>query len=124
RYQTVFARQAGAIAAPTAGLHFTPALFERLKQRGIAWEFVTLHVGPGTFQPIQADDFRKHQMHSEWGSLPETTVQAIAARRSRGGKVVAVGTTSVRVLETVAKTGSLRPWHGETDLFVYPPYKF
>ena len=124
RYQTVFAQQSGAVAAPTAGLHFTPALFGRLKERGIAWAFVTLHVGPGTFQPIQVDDFRKHHMHSEWGSLPETTVQAIAACRARGGRVIAVGTTSVRVLETVASTGPLRPWSGETDLFIYPPFKF
>jgi S-adenosylmethionine:tRNA ribosyltransferase-isomerase len=124
RYQTVFAHHAGAVAAPTAGLHFTPALFERLKERGIPWAFVTLHVGPGTFQPIQVDDYQKHQMHSEWGSLPETTVQDIATCRARGGRVVAVGTTSVRVLETVAGAGPLRPWSGETDLFIYPPYQF
>jgi S-adenosylmethionine:tRNA ribosyltransferase-isomerase len=124
RYQTVFAQQAGAVAAPTAGLHFTPALFARLKERGIEWASVTLHVGPGTFQPIQVDDYRKHHMHSEWGSLPEATVVAIAACRARGGKVIAVGTTSVRVLETVASTGPLRPWTGDTDLFIYPPHKF
>jgi S-adenosylmethionine:tRNA ribosyltransferase-isomerase len=124
RYQTVYAQHAGAVAAPTAGLHFTPALLERLKERDIAWAFVTLHVGPGTFQPIQASDFRQHRMHSEWGSLPETTIQAIAACREKRGKIVAVGTTSVRVLETVAGTGPVRPWTGETDLFIYPPYSF
>ena len=124
RYQTVYARHAGAVAAPTAGLHFTPPLFERLKEHGIAWAFVTLDVGPGTFQPIQVDDIRKHRMHSEWSSLPETTVQAIAACRARGGRIVAVGTTAVRVLESVASIGPLRPWNGETDLFIYPPYKF
>src|SRR5262249_42869963 len=110
--------------APTAGLHFTPTLFERLKQGGIAWAYVTLHVGPGTFQPIQVDDFHQHQMHSECGTLPEETAQAISACRARRGKVVAVGTTSVRVLETAAGAGPLRPWSGETDLFIYPPYQF
>jgi S-adenosylmethionine:tRNA ribosyltransferase-isomerase len=124
RYQTVFAQHAGAVAAPTAGLHFTPALFEQLKERGIARAFVTLHVGPGTFQPIQVDDYRKHAMHSEWGCLPETTAKAIADCRARGGRVVAVGTTSVRVLETVAAAGPLRSWSGETDLFIYPPFAF
>jgi S-adenosylmethionine:tRNA ribosyltransferase-isomerase len=124
RYQTVYAQESGAVAAPTAGLHFTATLFERLRERGISWAFVTLHVGPGTFQPIQVDDFRQHRMHSEWCSLPQTTVEAIAACRAHGGKVVAVGTTSVRVLETVAGSGPLRPWSGETDLFIYPPYQF
>jgi S-adenosylmethionine:tRNA ribosyltransferase-isomerase len=85
---------------------------------------VTLHVGPGTFQPIQADDYRQHRMHAEWGELPEATVQAVAACRARGGRVVAVGTTSVRVLETVAASGPLRPWSGETALYIHPPYPF
>jgi S-adenosylmethionine:tRNA ribosyltransferase-isomerase len=124
RYQTVFAGVPGAVAAPTAGLHFTPRLFERLAVRGIERAFVTLHVGLGTFQPIQTEDFTKHRMHREWGSLPEETVRAIADCRARGGRVVAVGTTSVRVLETVAASGSLRAWSGETDLFIYPPYEF
>jgi S-adenosylmethionine:tRNA ribosyltransferase-isomerase len=124
RYQTVFARQEGAVAAPTAGLHFTAGVFDRLKERGIDWSFVTLHVGLGTFQPIQADDIRKHPMHSEWGELAETTVVAIASCRARGGRIVAVGTTSVRVLETAAASGPLRPWTGETKLFIYPPYAF
>lgn len=124
RYQTVYARQAGAVAAPTAGLHFTSALFEALKKRGIGWAFITLHVGLGTFQPIQVDDYARHIMHAEWGQLPETTVDAIAACRRHGGRVIAVGTTSARVLETVAAMGPLRSWSGETNLFIHPPYPF
>jgi S-adenosylmethionine:tRNA ribosyltransferase-isomerase len=124
RYQTVFARQPGAVAAPTAGLHFSPRLFERLKQRGIEWAFVTLHVGLGTFQPIRTADFTQHRLHREWGQLPPDTAEAIARCRARGRRVVAVGTTSVRVLETVAASGAIRPWSGETDLFIYPPYTF
>jgi S-adenosylmethionine:tRNA ribosyltransferase-isomerase len=124
RYQTLFARQPGAVAAPTAGLHFTPQVFERLGQRGIGWTFITLHVGPGTFQPIQAEDVVQHRMHREWGDLPESAVEAIQACRNKGGRIVAVGTTSVRVLETVAALGPLRPWRGETELFIYAPFQF
>jgi S-adenosylmethionine:tRNA ribosyltransferase-isomerase len=124
RYQTVFARQPGAVAAPTAGLHFTPQLLEHLRQRDIGSAFVTLHVGPGTFQPIQVADITQHPMHHEWGELPSVTATAIDTCRQRGGRIVAVGTTTVRVLETVAASGPLRPWSGETDLFIYPPYSF
>jgi S-adenosylmethionine:tRNA ribosyltransferase-isomerase len=124
RYQTVFARQAGAVAAPTAGLHFTPKLFERLRQRRIDWAFVTLHVGPGTFQPIQTADFRQHKMHQEWGELPPVAVEAIHRCRKQGARLIAVGTTSVRVLETVAAAGPIRPWSGATDLYIYPPHQF
>jgi S-adenosylmethionine:tRNA ribosyltransferase-isomerase len=124
RYQTVYADAAGSVAAPTAGLHFTPRLFERLEQRGIARAFVTLHVGPGTFRPIQTAEIAAHRMHSEWAELPAATVAAVAECRAKGGRVVAVGTTSVRVLETVARSGPLRPWAGATDLFIYPPYEF
>ncbi len=124
RYQTVYARQPGAVAAPTAGLHFTPEVFEALRRRGIGTAYVTLHVGPGTFQPIQVEDVTRHQMHREWGELPEATAAAISECRGRGGQVVAVGTTTVRVLEAVAATGPLRPWSGETELFIYPPYEF
>lgn len=124
RYQTVYARQPGAVAAPTAGLHFTPEVFVRLRQRSIGWTFVTLHVGVGTFQPIQVDDFRQHRMHAEWGEVSTATAEAIAACRERGGRLIAVGTTSVRVLETVAATGPIRPWSGETELYIYPPYSF
>jgi S-adenosylmethionine:tRNA ribosyltransferase-isomerase len=123
-YQTVYAREPGAVAAPTAGLHFTPQLFERLRLRGISWAFVTLHVGLATFRPIEADDYKRHPMHREWGQLPVSTVEAIADCKRRGGRVIAVGTTAVRVLESVARSGELRPWEGETDLFVYPPYEF
>ncbi|HXG09576.1 MAG TPA: tRNA preQ1(34) S-adenosylmethionine ribosyltransferase-isomerase QueA [Gemmataceae bacterium] len=124
RYQTVFAGRPGAVAAPTAGLHFTPRVFKRLQERGIGWTFITLHIGLGTFQPIQVEDFRQHRMHREWGELPAATAEAIAACRDRGGRVVAVGTTSVRLLETVAGAGPIRPWFGETELFIYPPYSF
>jgi S-adenosylmethionine:tRNA ribosyltransferase-isomerase len=124
RYQTVYARQPGAVAAPTAGLHFTPRIFEHLDQRGIRRAFVTLHVGEGTFAPIKLDDIAAHKMHREWGDLPATTVEAIATCRAALRRVVAVGTTAVRVLETVAASGPIRPWSGETELFIYPPYQF
>jgi S-adenosylmethionine:tRNA ribosyltransferase-isomerase len=124
RYQTLFARRPGAIAAPTAGLHFTPHLLEQCERRGIARTFVTLHVGAGTFQPIQVEDYRQHRMHEEWGELSADAAEAIAQCRSHGGRVIAVGTTSVRVLETVAANGFVRPWSGYTDLFIYPPYQF
>ena len=124
RYQTIYAQQAGAIAAPTAGLHFTEHVFAALKERGIAWTTVTLHVGLATFQPIQADDYTQHPMHAEWGQLSQPTVDAIDACKKRGGRVVAVGTTSVRVLESVARLGPLQVWAGETDLFIHPPFEF
>jgi S-adenosylmethionine:tRNA ribosyltransferase-isomerase len=130
RYQTVFARRAGAVAAPTAGLHFTPGVFEALQRRGIGWTFVTLHVGLGTFQSIQAEDIEEHHMHREWGELPASAAEALTACRQRGGRVVAVGTTAVRVLETVALASRgltppvVRPWCGETELYIYPPYEF
>ena len=124
RYQTVFANRAGAVAAPTAGLHFTPATFEQLKQRGISFAFLTLHVGVGTFQPIRESDYRQHRMHREWGELPTATAEAIVENRANGRRIVAVGTTSVRVLETAAAGGPIRPWSGETDLFIYPPHEF
>jgi S-adenosylmethionine:tRNA ribosyltransferase-isomerase len=125
RYQTVYARQAGAVAAPTAGLHFTPRVFERLKERGIGHAFVTLHVGIGTFQPVKAGDYREHKMHAEWGRLSAETATMIEACRRREGRVVAVGTTTVRVLETAALRATPgAAWEGETDLFIYPPYAF
>ena len=124
RYQTVYARHAGAVAAPTAGLHFTPRVFDRLRERGIDWTFVTLHVGLGTFRPIQVEDIREHTMHRERGELSAAAVEAILACKARGGRVVAIGTTSVRVLETVASTGPIRPWSGESELYIYPPYEF
>jgi S-adenosylmethionine:tRNA ribosyltransferase-isomerase len=130
RYQTVYADRPGAVAAPTAGLHFTARIFEGLDRRGISRAFVTLHVGLGTFQPIQTEDVTQHRMHREWGDLPAATAEAIAACRAGGGRVVAVGTTSVRVLETAARASGfppevqLRPWSGETDLYIYTPHQF
>jgi S-adenosylmethionine:tRNA ribosyltransferase-isomerase len=124
RYQTIFANRAGAIAAPTAGLHFTQDVFDALTVRGIAMTRLTLHVGAGTFQPIRVDDFREHPMHYEWGELSAETAAAINATRAAGGRIVAVGTTSVRVLETVAASGPIPAWSGSTNLFIYPPYEF
>lgn len=124
RYQTVFAAKPGAVAAPTAGLHFTPELFERLRERGVAAADVTLHVGEGTFAPLRDGDLAKHVMHREWCELPAATADAIRACKARGGRVVAVGTTAARTLETVAAAGPVRPWAGETALFIHPPYEF
>jgi S-adenosylmethionine:tRNA ribosyltransferase-isomerase len=124
RYQTIYAQHAGAVAAPTAGLHFTEQVFASLRERGIGWTSVTLHVGPGTFQPIQCDDYTQHPMHAEWGQLTAESAEAINACKKRGNRVVAVGTTSVRVLESVARLAPLRAWTGETDLFIHPPYDF
>ncbi len=126
RYQTVYARQAGAVAAPTAGLHFTPRLFDALRERGIERTFITLHVGAGTFQPVTAEDVTQHRVQPEWGEIPSAAAGAVAACKARGGRVVSVGTTSVRVLETAARaaTGPLRPWSGWTDLTIRPPFEF
>jgi S-adenosylmethionine:tRNA ribosyltransferase-isomerase len=125
RYQTVYANRAGAVAAPTAGLHFTPAVFEALRQRGIESSFVTLHVGPGTFQPVQVEEVSEHRMQSEWGELPAATAEAINACKARGRRVVAIGTTSVRVLETAGQKGMpLAAWSGDTDLTISPPFDF
>lgn len=125
RYQTVYARAAGSVAAPTAGLHFTPELLATLRARGLATAFVTLHVGLGTFAPVKADDLTQHVMHEERYLLPEDTVAAIAQARARGGRVVAVGTTTLRVLESsVDEHGRLRPGAGRTRLFIHPPFSF
>lgn len=123
-YQTVFARSPGAVAAPTAGLHFTAALLDRLKAEGVELCELTLHVGQGTFRPITAESLSEHDMHSEWGRLTQETIDRIEACRARGGRTVAVGTTSVRVLESAAAEGRLKPFAGETDLFIRPPYEF
>ena len=114
----------GAIAAPTAGLHFDKVLFSTLKQRGITTEFITLHVGAGTFQPIRAEHVRDHQMHSEWISVPERVIEAVERTRRRGGRVVAVGTTVVRALESAARTGELISMEGDTDLYIIPGFHF
>jgi S-adenosylmethionine:tRNA ribosyltransferase-isomerase len=124
RYQTVYADRLGAVAAPTAGLHFTPGIFEALRQRGISWAFVTLHVGPGTFQPVQVEEVSQHRVQAEWAELPTATAEAIVACKSRGGRVVAVGSTSTRVLETAGQQGKLQPWSGPTDLTICPPFSF
>jgi S-adenosylmethionine:tRNA ribosyltransferase-isomerase len=124
RYQTIYAHQAGAVAAPTAGLHFTESVFTGLTERGIGWTNVTLHVGLATFRPIQVVDYTQHPMHTEWGCLSAEAAAAIHDCKTRGGRIVAVGTTSVRVLETVARRGPLQVWAGETDLFIHPPYDF
>ena len=127
RYQTIYARQAGAVAAPTAGLHFTPRLFEALQQRGIERTFVTLHVGAGTFQPVTAEDVTQHRVQPEWGEVPAAAAEAVTACQARGNRVVAVGTTSVRVLETAAlasEEGRLAPWSGWTDLTIGPAFAF
>jgi S-adenosylmethionine:tRNA ribosyltransferase-isomerase len=124
-YQTIFARAEGAIAAPTAGLHFTPRLIEALVRRGIGLASLTLHVGPGTFLPVKTDDPRRHRMHAEWGELSAETAERIAAARRAGGRIVALGTTSLRLLESVvAETGEVRPFAGETRLFILPGYRF
>jgi S-adenosylmethionine:tRNA ribosyltransferase-isomerase len=124
RYQTVYARQEGSVAAPTAGLHFTHPLLEKLEARGIGRAFLTLHVGLGTFAPIQVEHVAQHPMHREWGELSPESATAIVGCKERGGRVMAVGTTSVRLLESVAASGPIRPWAGETDLFIYPPFSF
>jgi S-adenosylmethionine:tRNA ribosyltransferase-isomerase len=124
RYQTVYAQHAGAVAAPTAGLHFDEALLATLKAKGVETSEVTLHVGAGTFQPVKVDDVTSHQMHSEWIDVPESVCEKIKQVKARGGRVVAVGTTSVRCLETAALSGELKAYQGETDIFIYPGFKF
>eukprot|EP00873_Tetraselmis_striata_P030478 jgi/Tetstr1/450742/TSEL_037778.t1 len=124
-YQTVYAEHDGAVAAPTAGLHFTPELLERLENKGVAIEHVTLHVGAGTFLPMKADDTEDHVMHAEWGVVAPETVERIHAAKAAGGRIVAVGTTSLRLLESAArKTGALEPFAGDTDIFITPGFAF
>ena len=124
RYQTVFARAAGSAAAPTAGLHFTPDLLAALAARGIGRADATLHVGIDTFRPITAERLDDHPMHTEWCACPEPTAAAIRATKARGGRVVAVGTTAMRTLETAARSGAVSAWSGPTDLFIRPGFSF
>ncbi|HDP90089.1 MAG TPA: tRNA preQ1(34) S-adenosylmethionine ribosyltransferase-isomerase QueA [Thioalkalivibrio sp.] len=124
RYQTVYAERPGAVAAPTAGLHFTEELLAALRERGVETAFVTLHVGAGTFQPVRVEDIAEHQMHAEWVEVPETVVAQVAACRARGGRVIAVGTTSVRSLEAASAGGALAAFSGDTDIFITPGYRF
>ena len=124
RYQTVYARQPGAVAAPTAGLHFDQALLERLREKGVRFAYVTLHVGAGTFQPVRTENLAEHKMHSEWYTIAPETVEAVRAAKAAGCKVVAVGTTSLRALESAAQSGELRAGSADTELFITPGYAF
>jgi S-adenosylmethionine:tRNA ribosyltransferase-isomerase len=123
RYQTVFAKEVGAVAAPTAGLHFDAPLLEALRARGVEFGQVTLHVGAGTFQPMRAEDVREHRMHSEWLNVGAELVAQVRRIRERGGRVIAVGTTVVRALESAMRDGDLQPFAGETQIFIFPGYR-
>ena len=124
RYQTVFSKHLGAVAAPTAGLHFNDSILASLKEKGIAVAFVTLHVGAGTFQPVRVDDINDHKMHSELYNIPQSTIDMIAVTKSKGGKVTAIGTTALRALESAAQHGSLETGWTETSIFITPGYEF
>ncbi len=124
RYQTVYAEYPGAIAAPTAGLHFTPTLLAQLQRRNIQQAFVTLHVGVGTFRPVEVEEITQHSMHAEWVQVPPETVEIIRQTKAKGGRVFAVGTTVVRSLEAASRNGTLQPFCGKTDLFIYPGYRW
>ncbi len=124
QYQTVYAQEEGAIAAPTAGLHFTPELIDKLSNYGINQAFITLHVGVGTFRPVEVEDVTTHAMHEEWIEVPADTVEQIRATQAAGGRIIAVGTTVVRALEGAAQLGDLQPFMGKTNLFIYPGYKW
>jgi S-adenosylmethionine:tRNA ribosyltransferase-isomerase len=124
RYQTVFARTPGAVAAPTAGLHFDAGMFEALAARGVERAFLTLHVGAGTFAPVRSQHIEEHELHAEWLEVPAAVCAAVERCRANGGRVVAVGTTSVRALETAARGGVLAPFAGDSRLFIYPGFEF
>ncbi len=124
RYQTVYSEHKGAVAAPTAGLHFDEAILKQLTEKGVDMAYVTLHVGAGTFQPVRVESIKDHHMHSEYMILGEDVCEAVNACKKRGGRVIAVGTTSVRCLEAAAQTGELKPYQGDTDIFIYPGYQF
>ncbi len=124
RYQTVYGRHPGAVAAPTAGLHFDDAFLQQLAEKGIDTAFTTLHVGAGTFQPVRADNILEHRMHKEWLQVSADTVAKVNATKAAGKRVIAIGTTSVRSLETAARSGELQPYEGDTDIFIYPGYSF
>jgi S-adenosylmethionine:tRNA ribosyltransferase-isomerase len=124
RYQTVYAKEKGSVAAPTAGLHFDDGVFTSLKARGVEVAYVTLHVGAGTFRPVRCDNIRDHKMHSESFSLSATLCEAVKAAKSRGNRVIAVGTTALRSLESAALSGELTPCHRDTDIFIYPGFSF
>lgn len=124
RYQTVYAQRPGAVAAPTAGLHFDDALLEQIRAKGIETAFVTLHVGAGTFQPVKVDKLEEHVMHKEWLEVTPEVAAQVQATRERGGRVIAVGTTSVRCLETACRSGEMQAYSGDTDIFIYPGYQW
>ena len=124
RYQTVYAETPGAVAAPTAGLHFDQEILHRLQQKEIQCGFLTLHVGAGTFQPVRVEDLDEHKMHQEWCTINEALCQKIKNTKQQGGRIIAVGTTSVRALETAAVEGEIKPFTGETDIFIRPGYRF
>jgi len=123
-YQTVFAKESGAVAAPTASLHFDAALLDSLAARGVATTQVTLHVGAGTFLPVKVEDVTSHRMHAEWGEVTPRAAAEINAPRASGGRVIAVGTTALRLFESAARSGRVEPWRGETDIFIYPGFTF
>lgn len=124
RYQTVFARQAGAVAAPTAGLHFDQEMLEQLEKKGVDIAFITLHVGSGTFKPVRVDDLSQHIMHKEYYSVSQNTVAAVQRTKKKKGRIIAIGTTSVRALESASSSGHLKAGFGDTDLFITPGYSF
>ena len=124
RYQTIFAKESGAVAAPTAGLHFDLTMLDKIKAKNIATAFVTLHVGSGTFQPVRVENLAEHLMHKEYFAVSQQTVEAVNATRARGGRVIAIGTTAVRALESASKSGVLTTGFGDTDLFITPGYQF
>ncbi|MGD8783270.1 MAG: tRNA preQ1(34) S-adenosylmethionine ribosyltransferase-isomerase QueA [Thioalkalispiraceae bacterium] len=124
RYQTVYAQHPGAVAAPTAGLHFDTELLARLEQKGIKTGYVTLHVGAGTFQPVRVEDIAEHKMHKEWVSVTPTLISLVEETKRAGGRVIAIGTTTVRCLETAALAGKLKPYEGETEIFITPGFEF
>jgi S-adenosylmethionine:tRNA ribosyltransferase-isomerase len=124
QYQTVYAAEAGSVAAPTAGLHFTPELLVELTAMGVKFANVTLHVGIGTFRPVQVEDITAHQIHQEWLSVPETTVTVVRKTKAAGGRIIAVGTTAIRSLETASQNSEISPYTGQTELFIYPGYKW
>jgi len=124
RYQTVFAQQEGAVAAPTAGLHFDDEMMAKLQAKGLKQAFVTLHVGSGTFQPVRVENLAEHIMHKEYFAVPQQTVNAVQETRANGGRVIAIGTTAVRALESASQSGELQAGFGDTDLFITPGYQF
>lgn len=123
-YQTVFARNSGAVAAPTASLHFDEALLKKLAEKGVTFSHVTLHVGAGTFLPVKVDDVTTHKMHAEWGRVSPEAAAEIAETKAEGGRVIPVGTTALRLIESAARDGAIKPWEGETDIFIYPGFEF